>query len=132
MNKKLELYEWPGSVLFFIMEAVQLTPYMPVLTTGEMINPPNITLGVTMSQSIGPVVAPPNVTVSSLGSVPQNINIQNLAGLQGVSVTNIQGLHSLQNVQVRGRIVCHPFIEPYFSACKRHNHNKHCNALCPV
>lgn len=45
-------------------------------------------------------MTPHTITMSNLTGVPQNINIQNLAGLQGMGVTNIQGLQNLQNLQV--------------------------------
>ncbi|XP_013392262.1 transcription factor SPT20 homolog [Lingula anatina] len=47
-----------------------------------------------------PTASAPNINIANVAGLPQNISIQSLANLQGMGLTNIQGLQGLQNMQV--------------------------------
>ena len=60
------------------------------------------TVGVAANQQSGATLtAAPNINLTNITGIPPNINIQNLAQIQGIQgLANIQGLQALHNVQV--------------------------------
>ncbi|XP_064634340.1 transcription factor SPT20 homolog isoform X1 [Lineus longissimus] len=72
------------------------------ILSGQVQGQPSVatTMPSTSDRAMQGSLAPPNINIANIASMPQNINIPNLTSLQQMGLTNFQGLQNLQNIQV--------------------------------